>query len=94
MNADKIMRLKSSFDVITQTVENSDIEFWYARDLMDKLGYTKWQNFILVVQKARSACEVVGVEVENHFTGVSKMVELGSGAQREIEDIMLSRDAC
>ena len=72
MNTDKIMQLKSSFDVITQAIDNSDIEFWYARDLMDKLGYTEWRNFLNVIEKAKQACIGVGASVDNHFVDSTK----------------------
>lgn len=69
-------------------------EFWYARDLQIVLNYTQWRNFKLVIDKAISACENSDNEINNHFADVSKMVQLGSGSEREVEDMMLSRYAC
>jgi DNA-damage-inducible protein D len=94
MDQNTITKLTISFNVIAQQIPNEDTEFWYARELMVKLGYTKWQNLVKVVGKAKTACANSGVPVENHFTDVSKMVSIGSGAERETEDMMLSRYAC
>lgn len=69
-------------------------DFWYARDMQVVLQYTEWRNFIKVIEKAKIACESSGNNVLDHFVDVNKMVHLGSGSQREIEDIMLSRYAC
>ncbi|MBI5826108.1 MAG: DNA damage-inducible protein D [Chloroflexi bacterium] len=69
-------------------------ECWSARDLQEILGYTEWRNFLKVVEKAKSACENSGVPSIDHFVDVNKMVELGSGSMREIDDIALTRYAC
>ncbi|MDN4608215.1 DNA damage-inducible protein D [Sporosarcina highlanderae] len=69
-------------------------DFWFARDLQVVLQYKEWRNFIKVIEKAKSACKTSGNSVSDHFVDVNKMVHLGSGSQREVEDIMLSRYAC
>jgi len=73
---------------------NEEVEFWLARDLQFLLGYDKWDNFKNVISKARTACEVSGQKVINHFADAGKMVALGSGAEKELDDIMLTRYAC
>lgn len=83
----------SLFEQIKQVDENG-IEFWYARDLQGVLEYGKWQNFENVILKAKEACEQNNNLLADHFTEVSKMVELGSGAVRNLLDIKLSRYAC
>ena len=75
-------------------INEYSMEFWYARDLGAVLEYTKWANFLKVVEKAKEACRNSNINVEDHFADAGKMVPLGSGAQREIDDIMLSRYAC
>lgn len=89
-----IESLKKQFDEIINVEESKNIEFWYARDLQKVLGYNNWQNFIEVIKKAILACQNAGVEVENHFTNVNKMVRIGSNAERKIDDYMLTRYAC
>lgn len=85
---------KPDFDSIKQ-VNVYGIEYWSARDLMPLLGYGKnWQNFESAVQRAMTACEESGQIVENHFNASIKMVSLGSGAEREVKDYLLSRLAC
>lgn len=75
-------------------VDEGGNEFWFARDLAPLLDYLQWRNFMQVIDKARLACEKSGRAVADHFADVSKMVDIGSGAQREVADLRLSRYAC
>ena len=92
MEKKMIMNYKKKFDEIRH--EENGVEFWYARELMHLLDYSKWQNFENVLSKAKVACANNGIVVEDHFADASKMVILGSGANREVEDYMLTRYAC
>src|SRR5688572_2618333 len=74
--------------------EYQGVECWSARELQEILGYTKWSNFQKVIEKAKDACNNAGIEVSDHFADIGKMVELGSGSQREVEDVALTRYAC
>jgi len=72
----------------------NNIECWSAREVQDILGYAKWDNFLKVIEKAKKACENAGEDLQNHFADIGKMVLLGSGSEREISDIALTRYAC
>jgi len=93
MKTDLIHQLTDTFEACAQQTEN-DVEFWLARDIQHLLGYTEWRNFIAVISKAKTACEVSEHGIADHFVDVNKMVDLGSGSQREVDDIMLTRYAC
>ena len=94
MDKNTIVRLTDSFNAIVQHVSDTDVEFWYARDLQEILGYTEWRNFLKVIEKAKEAVENSGAVVQNHFVDANKMVKIGSGAERSVEDVMLTRYAC
>lgn len=93
MKPDQIQSLMTSFEAHSGHTEGG-IEFWLARDLQYLLGYSDWRNFTSVITKAKVACEVSGYEVLDHFVDATKMVDLGSGSQREVDDLMLTRYAC
>ena len=93
MTSNTIQTLTSDFESFVNTTEEN-IEFWLARDLQYLLGYTKWDNFKNVIFKAQTACEVSGHNIIDHFPDVGKMVEIGSGATKEVDDLMLTRFAC
>ncbi len=93
MKKEIIKSLTEDFESYANKTENG-IEFWFARDLQHLLGYTEWRNFAKVINKAKTACETSGHNISDHFVDVNKMVSIGSGAERPIDDIMLTRFAC
>ncbi|MBF0405457.1 MAG: DNA damage-inducible protein D [Nitrospirae bacterium] len=92
MQKELIVKLNKTFE--ESSYQEDGIEYWLARDLQVLLDYTQWRNFVQVIDKAKIACMNAGQEISDHFADVSKMVELGSGSKREVEDIVLDRYAC
>ena len=92
MKKEIIQELYNGFEAAAVEVE--DIECWSARELQLLLGYSKWENFSKVIDKAKIACGTAGYLVSDHFPDVRKMVNLGSGSERKIDDILLTRYGC
>ncbi len=92
MKSDIIIQLHKNFEDYAHQIDGE--EFWFARDLQGLLGYAKWENFTKVVDKAKISCRTAEHEVVDHFPDVRKMVDIGSGAERPVDDIALTRYAC
>jgi DNA-damage-inducible protein D len=94
VKTDIIIRLKDSLESIRRVDVDTDVEFWCARDLMKELGYRSWRNFKSVIGKAKKACDNAGHGLRDHFADIIKKARIGTGAERPIEDIALTRYAC
>ncbi len=87
-----IIKLSKTFE--EYAYEEDGIDYWLARELQTLLGYAEWRNFLNVVDKAKESCKTTGEAVSDHFVDVNKMVGIGSGAEKSVDDIMLTRYAC
>ena len=97
MDTQKIQQYKNAFDLIAKEIKDdasNTIEVWYARELQQVLGYTRWENFVVAISRAMGSCKTLKVSVDDHFRKVTKMVLLGSGSHRKVQDFMLTRYAC
>ena len=92
MKSSEIKELFARFEGATSEIDG--IECWSARDFQFLFGYSKWENFLNVIVKAKEACKNAGEKIQDHFPDVRKMVSIGSDADRLIEDIALTRYAC
>lgn len=93
MKSSLIKSLTENFEQNSHLTEDG-VEFWLARDLQHLLDYSKWDNFQGVISKAKTACELSGEDIPNHFADVGKTIQMPKGATKEIQDIMVTRFAC
>ena len=98
MDKQSIIQYKSAFDGIATYIESDNgkeqVEVWFARDLQKVLGYARWENFQTAINRAVDSCNSQGINIDDHFREVTKMITLAKGAERDIKDYMLTRFAC
>ncbi len=92
MKKEIIVQLNKKFE--GAACQKDGVEYWMARDIQQLLDYNEWRNFLKVIEKAKQACLNSGQNIADHFVDVTKMVSLGSGSERQVDDIMLTRYAC
>ena len=93
MENNLVIKTEKIFEEIKH-IDESGVEFWYARELMEIMEYTQWRNFLKVIDKAMEACKNSNINVREHFADVSKMIQIANNAERVVDDYKLTRYAC
>ena len=97
MDTQSIITYKSAFDAIMHEIiadDGSKMEVWYARELQQVCGYARWENFQVAINRAKDACNSQNISVDDHFRDVTKTIPMPKGAQKELNDVLLTRYAC
>lgn len=94
MEKSKITAIKSQFDDAIHIIDETDVEYWLARELMPLLGYERWENFEKAIARSMESCQTSRIAVSDHFREVTKLITAGKGAKRNVKDYMLTRYAC
>lgn len=93
MSTKQLAPVTAEFELLKKT-NGHNAEYWCARDLQPLLDYAQWRRFEQAIERAMASCETSGNNPQNHFANAGKMVSLGSGSQRPVDDYQLSRFAC
>ena len=97
MDTQSIETYKSTFDSIMHEIladDGSIMEVWYARELQGVCGYARWENFSVAIERAKQSCKSQNISIDDHFRDVTKTIPMPKGAQKEINDVLLTRYAC
>jgi DNA-damage-inducible protein D len=84
-NGELIKKLHNHFDSLANITPDEPVEFWFARDLQEPLGYARWENFITIITKAIESCKTTGCAPADHFRSITKMIDTAKGAKRELD---------
>lgn len=95
MNPDHLQKMQNQFDALAQQqADEPKIEFWFARDLQEPLGYSRWENFLTAIQRSIKPSKSTVYEVSHHFRGVTKMVPLVRGSERPLNEFRVKNGSC